>query len=457
MKKIVCSFTLITLLTISFLGSYAFNVPVYADTVPEGYSPAGVNDQVDAFKAYCKSRNLTIEGSVLDAVTTFTTSTYNKICSVLGIDITELQNQIYKGTGSNAGKWYFTATGISAFNRIFAEFLQNNNLSAGDTNVNDTAFNGDMFTGGENNEINGLVFILPGTSGTAQVGVTEGFKVGNYIEPYGNDMVVGTDINIPISNVHQHIRALNNQPLSVSSNGTTNRTNINGFSGIFLTANNTATNPNKAAAYCPYASNGTRGVYGGLAIAYVPSRNKYYIVKITSDTLYKDIYYWDYYDDLLENKGTIIEDVTIIIKSTEINNNNYEGDTIINDEGDHTTVVNKKYEYNYPIENPTPVPTPTPIGFPTIDLPDFNIDFRIDGLSDKFPFSIPKDLVAFYTLLNTSPEAPSIDRTIPLGFYDWHFEADFSQFEDYAEIVRKVEFIGFVVGLIYITIRLVKG
>lgn len=455
MKKIVCSFTLITLLTISFLGSYSFDVPVYADSVPEGYSPAGVNDQVDAFKAYCKSRNLTIEGSMLDAVTSFTSSTYNKICSVLGIDINELQNQIYKGVGANAGKWYFTNSGIGAMNRIFAEFLQNNNLSEGDTNVNDTVFDGDMFTGGENNEINGLVFILPGTSGTAQAGVTEGFKVGNYIEPYGNDMVVGTSINIPISDVHQQVKALNNQSLNVSRDGTVSKSTINGFSGIFLTTNASASNPNKAAAYCPYASNGTRGVYGGLGIAYVPSRNQYYIVKITSDTLFTDIYYWDYYDDILENTGTIIEDVTINIKSTKINNNTYEGDTIINNDGDH--IVNKTYEYNYPIENPTPVPTPSPITWPTIDLPDLNIDFRIDGISDKFPFSIPKDLVSFYTLLNTEAQAPSIDRTIPLGFYDWHFEADFSQFEDYAEIVRKVEFIGFVVGLIYITIRLVKG
>lgn len=79
-------------------------------------------------------------------------------------------------------------------------------------------------------------------------------------------------------------------------------------------------------------------------------------------------------------------------------------------------------------------------------------------MSNKFPFSIPFDLVAFYTILNADPVAPSIDRDIPLGnWYTWHFEADFSQFDDYAVIIRNVEYIGFVVGLIYITIKFVKG
>lgn len=65
--------------------------------------------------------------------------------------------------------------------------------------------------------------------------------------------------------------------------------------------------------------------------------------------------------------------------------------------------------------------------------------------------------MSFYTVLNAEPQAPRIDRTLHLGATNYQFVADFSQFEDYAELARKVEFIGFVVGLIYITIRLVKG
>ena len=99
----------------------------------------------------------------------------------------------------------------------------------------------------------------------------------------------------------------------------------------------------------------------------------------------------------------------------------------------------------------------------TITLPDLDltlpeINWSLGDLSEKFPFSIPFDLIAFFTVLNSDPEAPAIDAEIPLGdWYTWHFEADFSQFDNYAVLIRNVEFIAFCVGLIYLTIKFVKG
>ena len=115
----------ITSLFCLFLFFNSFNFVVFADTqstVPDGYSPCGLNDQVDAFKSYCQSRNLVIEGSGLDAVTSFTTNAYQGSVTKVGLDVNQLQNEIYKRTKDNAGaKWFFTSTGIAAYNRIFAE------------------------------------------------------------------------------------------------------------------------------------------------------------------------------------------------------------------------------------------------------------------------------------------------------------------------------------------------
>ena len=117
---------------------------VWAD---DGWSSVSSNSElVQAFQAYCKSRNLAIEGSSVDAITSFTTSTFNNICNKLGIDSSALQAQIKKRSDGNLGlRWLFTVTGTATFNRIFAELLQNNNLSVGDNNINDNVYSGDIF------------------------------------------------------------------------------------------------------------------------------------------------------------------------------------------------------------------------------------------------------------------------------------------------------------------------
>lgn len=107
MKRLLASVSIIMLITTAFVSCYfkCSSISVYADGVPDGYSPAGANDQVDAFKYYCKSRNLAIEGSVLDAVTQVTTKAYQSAVTGAGFDMNQLQNEIYKSTG--AGQNFF--------------------------------------------------------------------------------------------------------------------------------------------------------------------------------------------------------------------------------------------------------------------------------------------------------------------------------------------------------------
>ena len=110
------------------------------------------SDLVTAFQYYCKSRDLTIEGSLADAVTTFTTGVFNSACNEIGINITELQAEIkaeYDSSGKPV-KFLFNDTGIMAMNRIFAQFLQDNEIEVGDE-VDKEVYNGYFFTDADGN------------------------------------------------------------------------------------------------------------------------------------------------------------------------------------------------------------------------------------------------------------------------------------------------------------------
>lgn len=94
---------------------------------------------------------------------------------------------------------------------------------------------------------------------------------------------------------------------------------------------------------------------------------------------------------------------------------------------------------------------------PDFELPDLDIDWKISGLSEKFPFSIPFDLIAFFTVLNAEPVTPELQAEIPLGRYSWEIDWSMDQFEPLAIILRNLEFIGFCIGLALITRHIIKG
>lgn len=97
------------------------------------------------------------------------------------------------------------------------------------------------------------------------------------------------------------------------------------------------------------------------------------------------------------------------------------------------------------------------LNFPDVGLPDLNIDWSINGLKEKFPFSIPWDLMAFFAVMNAEPETPEIQATIPLGLWEWDIDWDLHAFDNVARILRNMELIGFCIGLILITRSIIKG
>ena len=151
-KKIIANLSIILILSGVFCNVCYFNSRLSVYDRPfvyaqDSWQNVNNDDLVTAFKYYCKSRNLVINGSIADSLTSFTTETFNNIISVLGIDPTLLQAELKKTTDGNLGlRFLFTQTGVNFYNRIFSEFLQNNDFSVGDDIDNEVVYSGKCFT-----------------------------------------------------------------------------------------------------------------------------------------------------------------------------------------------------------------------------------------------------------------------------------------------------------------------
>lgn len=441
MKRVTVSLILIVIMAMSFVVGYShsFNLPVYADSTTEEWQNVTTNEELaEAFRYYCKSRDLTIDGSIADGVTKFTTQTFNNIVRVLGIDVTALQANLKKSTDNNGRlQFLFNQSGISTYNRIFSQFLQDNNLAVGDS-ANETdnqLYSGELFSFSSGEGC--LVYIVDTSANTYA---------------YSSVLLKGT-----------YLKYTTSQIIELANNSVTNF-ELSGYdsSGASTTyvcewlkySNGNIAFRNLRASGTQYLYSSTRNGY--YSVVKNITNGQYFLCGVSHIVSNYDEYYL--YTSTQIYKGSDSASNLIIFLTTNntvINNNTYEGDTytVINEDGDSTSS-----------DDETPPPPSggggdsTTIDFPDIDfnIPDLN--WSLGDLSQKFPFSIPFDLVAFYTLLNAEPVAPAIDANIPLGgFYTWRFQADFSQFDNYAVIIRNVEYIGFVVTLIYITIKFVKG
>lgn len=82
-------------------------------------------------------------------------------------------------------------------------------------------------------------------------------------------------------------------------------------------------------------------------------------------------------------------------------------------------------------------------------------DYTLAGLEKAFPFCIPFDLIAFLGVLAAEPEAPAFDWPITYptesGTATYTLHIDLSDFDPVAKVVRSLECLGFIVGLIMIT------
>ncbi len=95
-----------------------------------------------------------------------------------------------------------------------------------------------------------------------------------------------------------------------------------------------------------------------------------------------------------------------------------------------------------------------------VNSKDDDLDKYKIKVTDIFPFCIPFDIYRFFSCLAADPVAPKF--TIPVitqnsfGIPEYSVEIDFSKFNSVAAILRKMEFLGFCVGLAFATNKLIK-
>lgn len=128
-----------------------------------------------------------------------------------------------------------------------------------------------------------------------------------------------------------------------------------------------------------------------------------------------------------------------------------QGLTVISENPDTgDTVVN----YNYGDEPATEPPTVDIVNPDTFDPDDYKV-----SISDKFPFCIPYDIYDFLTCLAAEPEAPAFNFIVPLssfGLKDYEFVINLKQLDSVAFVFRKMELLGFCVGLALVTKKMIN-
>lgn len=437
MKTLIKKAVSIALITnILTIGSVFFYMLPFSYAATTWDDVTSNEELVQAFQAYCKSRNLAIEGSVADAVTAFTTSTFNSICDNLGIDSTALQANLKKSTDSNVGlQFLFDDLGITAYNRIFAEFLQNNNLSVGDT-VEDTELYNGMYMDNAllyvtSTNISGLCdgsfFTLTsrGTPYISSSGLVSVYEADSETSPYKT-----LEFNIDGVRLLLEVFYYNSDGSYYAGWGS--RSQVDQYHVILPSSNVSYTN-----------------YFGYAALVYSTYDQKTYFCEITQENDWSH-----YYISKPSGNSIDTQPVNAIISITTnnlvINNNTYEGDTIINQEGGTGGDSGGGGSGGGD--------TTIDVSFPSITLPDLSgINWSLEGLTTKFPFCIPFDLYHFVDVLDAEPETPAFTGSINLIVTTWDLDYDLSAFDDLAAIVRNVEFIGFCLGLIFITRKIIKG
>lgn len=102
-----------------------------------------------------------------------------------------------------------------------------------------------------------------------------------------------------------------------------------------------------------------------------------------------------------------------------------------------------------------------PITDVVVDTTEFE-DFTLAGLEKFFPFCIPFDLIDFLGVLAATPQAPHFRWPIQYptadGMKEYVIDIDLSKFDTVAALVRDMECLAFIIGLILITRdKMIKG
>lgn len=108
-----------------------------------------------------------------------------------------------------------------------------------------------------------------------------------------------------------------------------------------------------------------------------------------------------------------------------------------------------------PVPEPTPDPEPIP-GEETVE--DVDIKNYATDLRQIFPFCIPFDLIALLDALDAAPVAPKFEVPFKISTInvDEKYVIDLSTFDDQMAILRKLETIGFLIGIMVLTGKVIK-
>lgn len=458
--KRVGSILMIIFIMITFMIPYLRDpVLVFgADNLPSGYTPVTDDQELaQAFNAYCKSRDCEFTGTNEGAVYTYLYNDIKKGLGYLGYNIDELQEGLYAQYNSAGAisRFYWDSTSLGIANQLFAYFIRENDLEVGDSADLDL-YSGKYFVDNDGNGC--LIYVFPNASSNATLlGTPYKYSLDDLKSIITSE---GTTITFHLTDSMTVTQTLYYADFTYSS------TRWQDF------CTNISSSKDKFTSRKYYLNNMKYGYVankGNPAIMYRTDTGKYYFAEYLENYTGADQYNGNtFYGPLEITNNDNFTNANITFISNNIKQE-YQGDTYITNEGDIVTNEgDTNINYNpYPDGGGTTSGpssgnggggTDGSVDFPDLDFNLPEINWSLGDLSEKFPFSIPFDLISFFTVMNAEPVAPAIDKEIPLGdWYTWHFEADFSQFDDYAVIIRNVEFIGFVIALIYITIRLVKG
>jgi len=110
-----------------------------------------------------------------------------------------------------------------------------------------------------------------------------------------------------------------------------------------------------------------------------------------------------------------------------------------------------------PDPDPAPVPDPTPEPEPEPDE-DLDIQNYVVDLRQVFPFCIPFDLMALFGALAADPVAPrfEIPFVVPSLGIEETYVIDLSFFDEQMVLLRKLELVGFIIGLMLLTGKVIK-
>lgn len=457
-----------------------FTIYVSADSVPVGYTQVdSPNELTNCFLAYCKSRDTNIVGGGANIVANFTYSMILDASRALGINLTTLQAELYYKQESNQGiQWFMTSTGVTAFNQIFARLITEKGLDAGDT-ANENLYSGLYYVDGDGIAV--AVFDYNANKPNYQQ-IIDGYSKSQFNEKFDS---LGTFYKYSSSQLNSLYTS--SQPATFkkldNSNVSRNLVKRGRYDLIADQQFNTLGYNNGF-----YGETDTYTENGYYCVGrFANQLNNLYLCTYTErkHKTYNTTEYDFWCSNIILNVSASTNTTNVNINLVTINNNTikneYDGDTYINNEGDiinegdegddNSTIIYNPYpdNPNYNPSNPDSGTTTGPssgnggggtdgtINFPDIDFNLPEINWSLGDLSNKFPFSIPFDLVNLVTVLDAPAEAPRFEGTVNFGFTTWDYDINLESFDTVASVCRTTELVLFIFGLILITRNLIKG